>query len=159
MVPTVRLALAGADFDVVGETRPHGRVQGPGNLIILFQPRTAAQDLGQPELAHGALHVSDLALGRSGRADPLRWFTADTTDHVGVSQGLGGALGGFCVGLGGNGLGDPGVQRRGATGHNQRVLTLLARGGPVASGGSGEGGIERGGHDDTQLLRIYGSMV
>jgi hypothetical protein len=55
VVGTVRLALAGADFNVVGEASlyidpldfqsqfhrgfnsyPHGRVQGSGNLVVLF---------------------------------------------------------------------------------------------------------------------------
>lgn len=93
-----------------------------GNLIILLQPGAAPQNLGQPELADGALHMADLPLGGGGSADPLRRLTANTTDHVGMSQGLGGSLGGLGVDLRGDRLGDAGMQRRGATGDHERVL-------------------------------------
>lgn len=93
-----------------------------GNLIILLQPGTAPQNLGQPELADGALHMADLPLGGGRSADPLRRLTTNTTDHVGMSQGLGGSLGGLGADLRGNRLGDAGMQRRGATGEDERVL-------------------------------------
>lgn len=93
-----------------------------GNLIILLQPGAAPQNLGQPELTDGALHMADLPLGRGGSADPLRRLPTNTTDHVSMSQGLGGSLGGLGVDLRWDRLGDAGMQRRGATGDDERVL-------------------------------------
>jgi hypothetical protein len=122
VVGTVRLALAGANLDIVGEAclhssqltlihiippltsvivsgvaHPHGRVQGSSNLIILLQSGAAAQNLWQPELTDGALHVANLSLVWGGSLDPLRGFTANTAYHVGMSESLGGPLGGFDV--------------------------------------------------------------
>lgn len=85
---------------------PHGGVQRPRNLIVLFQTRAATKNLGQPELANGALHVLNFPLDWRGRLDPLGWLTAHTTDHIGMSQGLGGALGGLQVQCRGNRLRD-----------------------------------------------------
>ena len=90
MVDTVRLRPTGADLDVVGETGPHGRMEGSGDVRILIQPGTAAQDFGEPELSHGSLHVADLALGRDGGSDPLGWFSSHSADHVGMGEGAGG---------------------------------------------------------------------
>ena len=147
VVGAVRLALAGADLDVVGEAGAHGGVQGPGDLIVLLQPGAGAQDLGQPELPDGALHVADFALVGPGGPHPLGGFATHPTDHVGMGEGLGGALGG---GLGthlrGKRLNDAGMQRGGATGDGQRVVPLRA-GRTVAGGGTGERGSERRGHD------------
>lgn len=85
----MRLTFTGANFNIVRkaslrcelvgvyrrwwtrDTHPHGRVKRPGNLVVLFQSRTATQNLGQPELPYGALHVRDFALSRHGRAHPL----------------------------------------------------------------------------------------
>lgn len=50
---------------------PHGRVQGPSDLVVLLQPWTAPQNLWQPELADGALHMPNLSLRRCRRFDPL----------------------------------------------------------------------------------------
>lgn len=50
---------------------PHSRVQSSCNLVILLQPGTASQDLGEPELADSTLHVANLALFGSGGLDPL----------------------------------------------------------------------------------------
>lgn len=159
MVGAVRLALAGADFDIMGEaglqcqfffehpevfrtrelgTHPHGRMQGTSNLIVLLQSRAAAQNLRQPKLPDGALHMADLPLSGGRRADPLGGFPANTTDHVGMGQGLRGSLGGFRTHLRGNGLGNARMQRGGATGNDQGIFTLIASHRPVASGGAGE---------------------
>ena len=101
-------------------------MQRSSNLIILLQSRTASQNLGQPELAHGALHMTNLPLSGRGGSHPLRGLTTNTTDHIGMGEGLGGALGGLhSLRLGG--LGDARVQRRGATGDHQRVLSVTSR--------------------------------
>ena len=101
-------------------------MQRSSNLIILLQSRAASQNLGQPELANGALHMTDLPLRGGGGSNPLRRLTTNTADHVGMGEGLGGALGGLhSLRLGG--LGDARVQRRGATGDHQRVLSVTSR--------------------------------
>lgn len=101
-------------------------MQSSSNLIILLQSRTTTQNLRQPELTNGALHMTDLPLGGGGGSNPLRRFTTNTTDHIGMGKGLGGALGGLHS-LRLNGLGDARVQRRGATGDHQRVLSVTNR--------------------------------
>lgn len=101
-------------------------MQGSCNLIILLQSRTATQNLRQPELANGALHMTDFPLGRGGGSNPLRRFTTNTTDHIGMGEGLGGALRGLHS-LRLDGLGDARVQRRGATRDHQRVFSVTSR--------------------------------
>ena len=101
-------------------------MQSSSNLIILLQSRTTTQNLRQPELTNGALHMTDLPLGGGGGSNPLRRFTTNTTDHIGMGESLGGALGGLHS-LRLNGLGDARVQRRGATGDHQRVLSVTNR--------------------------------
>lgn len=118
---------------------PHGGVQRSRNLIILFQPRAATQNLGQPELANGTLHVLNLPLYWCWRLDPLGWLTANTTDHVGMGQGLWRALCGLQVQCRGNWLGDTRMQRRRATGDNERSVGLVSSHGPVPSGRANEG--------------------
>lgn len=86
-------------------------MQSPRSLVVLLKTGAAAEDLGEPELPDGALHVGDFALGGSGSLDPLRRLTADTADHVGMSERLGGSLLGLLDQGGGNGLGDAGMQR------------------------------------------------
>ena len=145
---------------LIGNTHPHGRVQHPGNLVVLLEPRATAQDLGQPELADGALHVADLALGGRGGAHPLRRLAAHAAHHVGMGQRLGCPLGGLDVERGGDGLGDARVQRRGAARDDQRVLgdgLGVARRGPVPRAGAERGVVaegERGAHGggETRLL-------
>jgi hypothetical protein len=152
VVHTVRLSLAGADFDIVRETRlawaishgvawpteylkatthPHGGVQGASNLIVLLQTRATSQDLGEPELTDGTLHVLNLPLRRRRRLDPLCWLSANTADHVGMGEGLGGSLRGFQVERGWNWLGDARVQRRGTAGDDEGVVRLVPGHGPV----------------------------
>lgn len=114
-------------------------MQGLGNLIVLLQPRTAPQDLGQPELADGTLHVGDLALGRRRGLHPLGGLAADTADHVGMGEGLGRPLGlGLLAERRRDGLGDAGVQRRGATGDDERGILIAGRW-TVAGSGADEG--------------------
>lgn len=130
-------------------TYPHGRVQGPCNLIVLLQPRAAPQDLGQPELTNSPLHVANLALGGRRGLDPLGGLTANTADHIGMGEGFRGPLGGLEVERGGNGLGDAGVQRRRATGNDQRIFPLAASRRPVPSGRANKGRVvsQRRSHD------------
>lgn len=63
-------------------------MQSAGNLVIMLQPGTASQDLRQPELADGTLHMADLTLGRGGSLHPLGGLPAHATDHVGMGEGL-----------------------------------------------------------------------
>lgn len=62
-------------------------------------------------MPNSALHVGDFALGGSGSLDPLRGFTADTADHVGMSERLWGSLLGLLGQSRRNGLGDAGMER------------------------------------------------
>lgn len=164
MVGTVRLGLAGTNLNIVRETGlvvvswdclhgippplfngeiectyPHSRMQRFGNLIVLFQAGTAAQDFWQPKLAHGSLHMTDLSLGRRRSPDPLGGLPAHTANHVGMGQGLGRFLGGFGAGLRRDRLRNAGVKRGGATRNDQRIFSLIAGGRPVARGRTGEG--------------------
>lgn len=105
MVDTVRLALARTDLNVVGEASlrvmlvlkiitvlmgsyPHCSVQRSSDFVVLVNSRAAPKDLGEPELADGALHMANLALGRDRCLDPLGWLPTHTTYHVGMSEGL-----------------------------------------------------------------------
>lgn len=91
-------------------------MQGASDLIVLLESGTGAENLWQPELADGALHVCDLALCWLRGLDPLRRFPANTANHVGVSQGLWSALSGLHAQSGGQGLGYARVKRRSAIG-------------------------------------------
>lgn len=128
VVDTMGLAISGADLDVMRkaglwesafaiaeccvQAYAHGGVKRASNAVILLQSRTATEDLWQPELADGVLHVCDPALGWLRCLDPLRRFAADTTHHVGVSQSLGCTLGGPRLAYARRGgLRDPRVER------------------------------------------------
>lgn len=133
MMDAVRLVLAGADLYIVREacllrpvsfshpsilpdsgdfrkTYPHGRMQGFGDFIILFQTGAASQDLRQPKLAHGSFHVTNLSLRWRGSPDPLGRFPTNTANHVGMSEGFGGSLRSFRIGLRRDGLRNAGVK-------------------------------------------------
>lgn len=92
-----------------------------GDLIILLQSRTASKDLWEPELPHGALHVSDFALSWCWRLDPLRRLSPNTAHHVGVGKGLWCSLLGLHVECRRNWLGDSGMKRRGPA-RNNKIL-------------------------------------
>ena len=139
-------------------THPHGSVESTGNLVVLLEPRAAAQDLWEPELAYGTLHVANLALGRRGSLDPLGGLATNTAHHVGVGESLGGPLLGLHVKRRGDRLGDARVQRRGPAGDDQVAVGLIAGDWPafaVARPRTLERGVcgERGRHFD------YGSLV
>ena len=106
---------------------PHGRVQSACDLIVLLQPRAASQDLWQPELADGALHVSNLALGRLRCLDPLRGLSAHTAYHVRMRERLGRPLIGLGAQLRGNWLRDARVEGGGSAGHHERVVPMVAQ--------------------------------
>ena len=110
----------------VENTHPHGRMQGLGDFIVLLQSGTAPQYLGQPKLAHGTFHVTNLSLRWRGSSDPLGGFPAHAANHVGMSEGLGGPLSGFRIGLRRDGLRNAGVKRGGATRNDQGVFPLIA---------------------------------
>lgn len=105
-------------------------MQSTSYLVILLEARTATQDLRQPELAYCTLHVADLALGRGRSLDPLGRFSSNTTDHVGVGQGLGGPLLRLHIERGRNWLCDAGVKRRGPARNDQVGIALIAGTGP-----------------------------
>lgn len=89
MVHTGRLRSAGANFNIVWEARlytylmstkqakvaekayPHCRVENAGDLVVLFQPGAASEDLWKPELTDSTFHVADFALRRRRCFDPL----------------------------------------------------------------------------------------
>ncbi len=148
MVHTMRLAPASADLDIVWEASldgrvplevfykkhclskmayPHSSMQRASNLVILLEPWTAPQDLGQPELADSTLHVANLALSRWRSLNPLRRLAANTADHVGMGQRLRRSLLRLDVERRGNRLGDAGVERRRPAGNDQVGVTLVAR--------------------------------
>ena len=100
------LTATGADFDIVGEacldeqvsqgyscpcalTDPHCSMQGSSNLVVLLYPRTASKNFGQPELADGVLHVSNLSLRWLRCLDPLGGLPPNTAYHVCVSECFG----------------------------------------------------------------------
>lgn len=114
-------------------TYPHGGMEGSSNLIILLESRAASEDFRQPELAHGTLHVTDFALSRGRCPHPLRGFTAHPAYHVGMGEGLGGALNGLDIEARRNRLGDARMKRRRATWNHERVLSLVASCWPVSS--------------------------
>lgn len=70
-------------------TYPHGRVESASNLIVLLQPRAAPQDLGQPKLPRAALGMSDFAMRRRWRFDPMGRLPGYPTDQIGVGQRFG----------------------------------------------------------------------
>ena len=113
---------------------PHGRVQGSSNFVILLQSRAATQDLRKPELAHSTFHVANLALFGSRCLDPLGGLTANTADHVCMSESFGSPLGGLHVESGWNWLSDARVERRRATGDDQRIFPLAACRRPIPRG-------------------------
>lgn len=123
-----------------GITYPHSRVQGASNLVVLLQPWATSEYFWQPELTDGTLHVTNLALGWLGRLYPLRRLPANTTDHVGMSKGLRGALLGLCAKGGGNWLGDPRVEGRGAAGDDEAAVEVVTSDRTVAGLWPGEGG-------------------
>lgn len=95
------------------------------NLVVLLQSGAASENLGEPELANSALHVSNLALSRRGGLDPLRRLPANTADHVGMGKRLGSALLRLDVEGRRDGLGDAGVKRRSAARDDQAVVALI----------------------------------
>lgn len=136
-------------------TYPHGCVQRPCNLIVLFQPRTASQNLRQPELTDGALHVPNLSLRRRGCPGPLRWLTTNTAHHVGMGEGLWCAL----IDLGlvhlTSRLCDARMKRRGPVGDYEIVLVATRRSRCTRTRPRGEG---RGHRGECSVVDIRGSM-
>lgn len=127
------------------QTYPHGRVQRPGNLIILFEPGAASQDLGQPESSDGTLHVANLALSGSGSLDPLRGLSANTTNHVGMGERLGAS--GALLDVQGRGerLGDSRVERRSPAGDDEAMVGIVSGWGTLAGAGA-RAQAQRGSH-------------
>lgn len=184
MVNTMRLVPASANFNIVGEaslsnisidewgglaplgpkyyirfTHSHSSMKSASNFVILLQARTAAQNLWQPELANGALHVSNLSLCWSGSLHPLRRLTSNTTHHVRMSKGLGGSLLRFGVERRRNRLGNARMKGRCSAWNQHAVAALVASDGSalalaVPSTGPGEGGVgvERRRHGGSQRL-------
>ncbi len=139
-------------------------MQRPRILIILLQSRTATQDLWQPELPHGTLHMPDLALCRRRRLNPLGWLAAHTAHHVGMREGLRGTLLRLDVQCGGDGLGDAGVQRGGPAGDHEGLVVLVAGSGAaitVAGAGTHEGGVcaQRGSHCEVCVFLMGGKVA
>jgi hypothetical protein len=126
-------------------------VKGTSNIVVVLDAGAAAQDLGKPELANGALHVANLALGRTRCLDPLRRLAANTTDHVGMGEGLWSTLLRLDVESRRDWLCNSRVKRRGATGNHEIVSALVAGAGPAITfagprAGEGRVSVERGRH-------------
>lgn len=102
-------------------------------------------------MAHGTLHMLDASLHGSRSANPLRGFAPDTTHHVGMSEGLWGALGRLCNQRGRHWLGDARMEGGSSTGNDANVNLLIT--GTGASGFAGcrsdEGAMvaKRGSHE------------
>lgn len=135
-------------------------MQSSSNLIVLLQSRATSENLWQPKLANGALHMTDFPLSGCGGLYPLRRLTADTTYHVGMSEGLGSSLNGFDIETRWDWLGDARMKRRGATRDNEGILSLVARTRPVASGRADEGRVisQRWAHIGGNMANIFNGM-
>ena len=161
MMNAVRLAATRTDLDIVRKAcldvmlvplanpkereraYPHCRMQSSCNLIVLFQTRAAAEDLREPELVDCTFHMLYLALTWRRSADPLSWFTSNTTHHVSMSQSLWSALvARIHHHRGWQWLGDARVQRGGPAG-NGHILALIAsaRTTGIACGWTSHGGM------------------
>jgi len=116
----------------------------PRNIVILLETRAASEDLWQPELANGTLHVAYLALGRRRCLDPLRRFPSDTAHHIGMGQSLWSPLLGLHVQSRGNRLGDARVKRGSPAGDDQVAVDLVTGGRAaiaITSPGTDEGSV------------------
>ena len=100
-------------------------MEGPRNLVVLLEPRAASQNLWQPEGANCALHVSNLALARCRRLDPLRWLPSHTAYHVCVGQRLGTLCSLSHVQRRGKRLGDSRMKGRGTAWDDQTVVPMV----------------------------------
>lgn len=67
---------------------PHCGMKRSCYLIVLFQSRTAPQNLRKPELADSTFEVANLALDGRRCLHPLRWFSANTTYHISMCKCL-----------------------------------------------------------------------
>ena len=107
---------------------PHGRIQSACDLIFLLQPWATSQNLWQPELANGTLHVPNLPLRWRRCFDPLRWLSSDSTYHVSMSKSFGCPLVRFDVEGRRYGLCDAGMEGGVSTGDHKRVFAMIACG-------------------------------
>lgn len=73
---------------LMDQTYTHSCVQSSCNVIILFQTRAASKNLREPELVDGTLDVRDLPLWWWWGLNPLRRLTPNSTDHIGMREGL-----------------------------------------------------------------------
>lgn len=76
------------------------------NFVVLLKARAATQDLGEPELTHGSLHVANLTLGGGGGLDPLGGFATNTAYHIRMGECFRCPLGGLDGECGRTRLGD-----------------------------------------------------
>ena len=118
------------------KTYPHRGMKRPGDLIVLFEPRAASEDLRKPECADCTLHVPDLALAGSGCLDPLRRLSSYTAYHVRMGQGLGALSTLADIQCRRERLGDSGVEGRGPAGDDQAVVAIVSGGWAVAVAGA-----------------------
>lgn len=113
-------------------------MKSPGNFVILLETGAAPQNLWQPKLSNGTLHMANLALSWSWSLDPLRRFPSNAAYHVGMGQSLRSPLLRLHIEGGRNRLCNARVQRRCPTGDNQVAVDLVARGRtPIAIPGPG----------------------
>jgi hypothetical protein len=138
----MRLASSCADFNIMGETglrkvsnlleskvasktHSHSSMKSSGNLVILFQSRTASKNFWQPKLSNSRFHVSNFALCWRRCLYPLRGLSSNTAYHVGMSKGLRGAL--LCLDSQRrwNWLGNPRVQRGRPARYDEILIGLV----------------------------------
>jgi hypothetical protein len=122
-------------------TDPHSSMQRPRDLVILLNARTASEDLRKPKLSDRSFHVANLALRQLGSSNPLRGFSPNTTDHVGMSESLRGSLCGLDVEGGRDRLSNPRMQRRSSTWNDEGGVDLISRSWPLTSCRADEVGV------------------
>lgn len=94
------------------EAYPHSRVKSTGDIIILFQSRTASKNLWEPKLVDSTLDMGDFPLGWRWSLNPLRRLPTHSTNKISMCEGLWSPLLHLDVQGRGNWLCDPTMQRR-----------------------------------------------
>ena len=87
-------------------------MKSTGDIIILFQSRTASKNLWEPKLVDSALDMGDFPLSWRWSLNPLRRFPTHSTNKISMREGLWSPLLHLDVQGRGNWLRDPTMQRR-----------------------------------------------
>jgi hypothetical protein len=105
---------------------PHSCVKRSSNLIILLKSWTASKNLRKPKLPDGPLHMPNFTLSWRWCFHPLRWFSANTTHHIGMGECLRRPRLRFDIECGRDWLCYPRMKRRGSTWNNQILVVVVA---------------------------------